>query len=109
MSHVTERTEKTSTSHQTGGARSADVPAHRTWTAYNGPVLYTGPSGLRNQRVNTQHEFVLVGENDTSPEITSQMGYLTRPAPGAAFPKAKNGQIGEVGWVYDTLKIVKGI
>lgn len=55
------------------------------------------------------NEFLEVGETDNSTEITSQMGYLSRPAPGAAFPKAKNGQIGEIGWVYDELKVVHGI
>jgi hypothetical protein len=59
--------------------------------------------------VKTESEFVLVGESDNSTEITSQMGYLNRAAPGAEFPKAKNGQVGEIGWVYDKLKIVKGI
>ncbi|XP_060591661.1 uncharacterized protein LOC132746427 isoform X2 [Ruditapes philippinarum] len=108
LSHVTENTERTSTSQITARATPA-TPSHKTWTAYTGPVLFTGPSGLRNQRVKTESEFVLVGESDNSTEITSQMGYLNRAAPGAEFPKAKNGQVGEIGWVYDKLKIVKGI
>lgn len=72
-------------------------------------ILISGPSGLRDQRVKTEHEFLSVGEADNSTEITSQMGYLNRAPPGAEFPKAKNGQIGEIGWVYDKLKVVKGI
>lgn len=57
----------------------------------------------------TETEFLMVGEGDNSSEITSQMGYLSRAAPGAGFPKAKNGQVGEIGWLYDKLKVVKGI
>ncbi|WAR03187.1 hypothetical protein MAR_009745 [Mya arenaria] len=93
-----------------GTARATPVtPAHKSWTAFQGPVLYTGPSGLRDQRVRTGHEFLVTGENEASSEITSQMGYLNRAAQGQAFPKAKNGQVGEIGWLYDTLKVVKGI
>lgn len=68
-----------------------------------------GPSGLRDFRMATQHEFQLVGESDRSSEITSQVGYLNRTAPGQAFPKAKNGQAGEIGWLYDKHKVVNGI
>lgn len=106
-SHVTEKTEQTSSSHVS--ARETPVtPAHKSWTAYAGPIIYTGPSGLRDQRVRTE-EFIFVGEAANSTEITTHMAYLNRPAPGESFPKAKNGQAGEIGWIYDTLKIVKGI
>ena len=51
----------------------------------------------------------MVGEVDRSSEVTSQIGYLNRSAPGQEFPKAKNGQAGEIGWLYDKHKVVKGI
>ncbi|WAR03190.1 hypothetical protein MAR_009748 [Mya arenaria] len=109
MTHMTERTERTHTTSNVTARATPVTPAHKSWTAYQGPVLYTGPSGLRDQRVRTGHEFLVTGENEASSEITSQMGYLNRGAPGQAFPKAKNGQVGEIGWLYDTLKVVKGI
>ena len=68
-----------------------------------------GPSGLRDHRTSTQHEFQMVGEVARSTEVTSQLGYLNRTPPGQEFPKAKNGQAGEIGWLYDTHKVVKGI
>lgn len=109
MSHVTEKTERSTVSYVTARATPA-TPAHKSWTAYAGPVLFTGPSGLRDQRVKTMSDdFLSVGESDTSTEITSQMGYLNRAPPGAEFPKAKNGQAGEIGWLYDKHKVVKGI
>ena len=70
---------------------------------------FSGPSGLRDHRTATQHEFQMVGEADRSTEVTSGVAYLNRTAPGQEFPKAKNGQVGEIGWVYDTHKVVKGI
>ena len=72
-------------------------------------IYLTGPSGLRDHRSATQHEFQMVGESDRSTEVTSQIGYINRTAPGQQFPKAKNGQAGEIGWVWDVHKVVKGI
>lgn len=51
----------------------------------------------------------MVGIGDRSREDTSGMQYLNRPPPGQKFPKAKNGQIGEIGWPVEHFKIVKGI
>lgn len=51
----------------------------------------------------------MVGSGDRSPEITSQMSYLSRPPPGSTFPKAKHKQIGEIGWPVETFRIVKGL
>ncbi|XP_052707372.1 uncharacterized protein LOC128182692 [Crassostrea angulata] len=90
-------------------AESQGPPSHQQWSAYRGPVLFTGPDGLTDQRVKTRTDFQMVGNGDRSPEVTSQMGYLSRPPPGTKFPKAKNGQIGEIGWPVETFKIVKGI
>ncbi|KAH3885681.1 uncharacterized protein LOC127840999 [Dreissena polymorpha] len=110
LTHLTERTDRTHATTVVSARTTPVTPAHQSWTAYKGPVLFTGPSGLRDQRVKTlQHEFISVGENEASTEITSQMAYLNRAAPGAQFPKAKNGQVGEIGWVYDALHLVKGI
>jgi len=69
----------------------------------------SGPSGLRDQRVRTQHDFFATGEQQASSEMTSQMGYLNRSAPGEKFPRPKNNLPGEIGWLYDKHKVVKGI
>ncbi|XP_078332458.1 uncharacterized protein LOC144625485 [Crassostrea virginica] len=98
-----------SSSTHASSAATQSPPSHQQWSAYNGPVLFTGPDGLTDQRVKTKCDFQMVGNGDRSPEVTSQMGYLSRPPPGTKFPKAKNGQIGEIGWPVETFKIVKGI
>ena len=70
---------------------------------------FIGPNGIRDHKVSVSGDYQMVGSGDRSPEITSQMSYLSRPPPGAKFPKAKNGQVGEIGWLYETFRIVKGI
>lgn len=102
-SHVSYKTDSSSST------KSSILPSHREWTAFVGPVVYTGPNGERDQKVTVSRDFQMVGIGDRSPEITSQMSYLSRPPPGCKFPKAKNGQIGEIGWPVETFKIVKGI
>jgi len=51
----------------------------------------------------------MVGNGDRSHETTSDMAYLNRPPPGSAFPLAKNGRIGEIGWPVETFKVVRGL
>nr|KAG5699238.1 hypothetical protein BaRGS_012759 [Batillaria attramentaria] len=68
-----------------------------------------GPSGLRDYRAHLPDYPHSVGIGNRSHENTSELGYLTRNAPGTAFPLAKNGRIGEIGWPVETFKIVKGI
>jgi hypothetical protein len=72
-------------------------------------ALFIGPNGKRDHKVSVSRDYQMVGSGDRSPEITSQLSYLNRPPPGAKFPKAKNGQVGEIGWLYETFRIVKGI
>ena len=50
-----------------------------------------------------------MGIGDRSHETTSDLAYLSRTAPGSAFPLAKNGRIGEIGWPVDTFKLYRGI
>lgn len=71
--------------------------------------LVSGPSGLRDYRAHQPDYPHAVGIGDRSHETTSELGYLTRNAPGVAFPLAKNGRIGEIGWPVEAFKIVKGI
>ncbi|XP_076471921.1 protein SPMIP2-like [Babylonia areolata] len=90
------------------GAEGTSQPHHQ-WAAYRGPVLFTGPSGLRDYRAHLPDHPHAVGIGDRSQETTSDLAYLSRGAPGSAFPLAKNGRIGEIGWPVETFKIVKGI
>ncbi|XP_069132555.1 protein SPMIP2-like isoform X2 [Argopecten irradians] len=92
-----------------GSSSKGATSGHQMWTAYQGPVLFTGPDGNRQHRTTTHDKFQMVGEGDRSLEVTSQMNYLNRPPPGQAFPKAKNGQIGEIGWPVETFKLYNGI
>ncbi|XP_071120431.1 uncharacterized protein [Mytilus edulis] len=103
ISHATYKTESSSTTNY------STLPSHREWTAFVGPVVYTGPNGERDQNVSVNLDFQMVGSGDRSPEITSQMSYLSRPPPGSTFPKAKHKQIGEIGWPVETFRIVKGL
>ncbi|KAL3841334.1 hypothetical protein ACJMK2_019495 [Sinanodonta woodiana] len=108
-STATHSTEKSYLSEHAPTQRELPTPSHQSWRAFQGPVLFTGPNGSRDHRVAVQSDFQMVGIGARSREITSQISYLNRDAPGASFPKAKNGQVGEIGWPVETFKIVKGI
>jgi hypothetical protein len=71
--------------------------------------VIAGPNGRSDHRVTATHHFQSVGIGERTPELTGALGYLNRASPGAPFPKAKNGSAGEIGWVYDTFQITKGI
>merc|ERR1711936_473942 len=83
------------------------------WTAMtanvSGPVLFTGPNGLRDYRAQVATDQSMVGVGDKSHEFTSDLAYLSRPPPNTSFPLAKNGRIGEIGWPVEAFRIVKGI
>ncbi|XP_005094898.2 uncharacterized protein LOC101855712 [Aplysia californica] len=100
---------QTSSTHVTETSHTSSIPAEHKWTPYSGPVLFTGPSGLRDYRSNQQPFQQMVGVGERSAEFTSDLAYLSRPPPGTSFPLAKNGRIGEIGWPVEHFKIVKGI
>ncbi|KAK3101087.1 hypothetical protein FSP39_000844 [Pinctada imbricata] len=99
----------THSSSETEATRVSATPAHQQWAAYSGPVLFTGPDGLSDYKAKPCPDFQMTGIGERSREVTSQMDYLSRPPPGAKFPLAKNGRIGEIGWPVEAFKIVKGI
>ncbi|KAL8624006.1 hypothetical protein ACOMHN_040632 [Nucella lapillus] len=82
---------------------------HRAWRAYREPVVFTGPSGQRDHRAHLADFKQAVGIGHRSPGTTSDLGYITRSAPGTPFPLAKNGRSGEIGWPVDSFKMVKGL
>ncbi|XP_076450200.1 uncharacterized protein LOC143286506 [Babylonia areolata] len=84
--------------------------SHHAWAAYKGPVVFTGPSGLRDHRAHLSDFSQAVGTGGTRPQgLTGDLAYITRRAPGAPFPLAKHGRSGEIGWPVDTFKVVKGL
>ncbi|XP_067654438.1 uncharacterized protein [Haliotis asinina] len=93
----------------TASDSSAPLPAHQSWAPFSGPVMFTGPSGLRDQRVKVHNNFQSVGIGARSMEMTNNVSYLNRSPPGSQFPRAKHGQIGEIGWEFETFGLVKGI
>ncbi|KAL8605707.1 hypothetical protein ACOMHN_064844 [Nucella lapillus] len=103
------------TTSSNSGEQSHGAAAHHEWGAFRGPVLFTGPSGLRDYRAKMSDHPGAVGIGDRSHETTSNRAGTGckkahyRGAPGSAFPLAKNGRIGEIGWPVETFKIVKGI
>ncbi|KAL8605705.1 hypothetical protein ACOMHN_064842 [Nucella lapillus] len=103
------RPQSHATTSSNSGEQSPGAAAHHEWGAFRGPVLFTGPSGLRDYRAKMSDHPGAVGIGDRSHETTSNLAYLSRGAPGSAFLLAKNGRIGEIGWPVETFKIVKGI
>ncbi|KAL8605696.1 hypothetical protein ACOMHN_064833 [Nucella lapillus] len=100
------RPQSHATTSSNSGEQSPGAAAHQ---AFRGPVLFTGPSGLRDYRAKMSDHPGAVGIGDRSHETTSNLAYLSRGAPGSAFPLAQTGRIGEIGWPVETFKIVKGI
>ncbi|XP_041365463.1 uncharacterized protein LOC121380626 [Gigantopelta aegis] len=97
------------TSSSETSVKSANIPAHHKWMPYTGPVVFTGPSGLRDYRASTFDGYQAIGIGARSEESTAEVSYINRTAPGQMFQKPKNRQIGEIGWEYETFKLVKGI
>ncbi|KAK3796973.1 hypothetical protein RRG08_057218 [Elysia crispata] len=98
-----------SASSSSSSTRSSELSPEHKWTPYSGPVLFTGPSGLRDYRAQVNTFQQAVGEGDRSDEFTSDLSYLNRDPPGSKFPLAKNGRINEIGGSVEHFKIVKGI
>ncbi len=65
---------------------------------------HLGPDNVRDHRVKTINNMQYVGEGVRSSENTSAIHYLFRAPKSAAFPLAKNGRIGEIGWEAEHLK-----
>lgn len=62
-------------------------------------MLFTGPDGIRNQKVTVRSNHRYVGIGTMSPEGTSELDYIYRPAtadPPSLRPKHR--RVGEIGW-----------
>ncbi|XP_072164629.1 uncharacterized protein [Diadema setosum] len=63
-----------------------------------GQILFTGPSGIRDYKVNVVTDDRMVGIGTMSPEGTSALQYIWRGAPGSAPPQRRATWVGEIGW-----------
>ncbi|XP_003384451.1 PREDICTED: uncharacterized protein C4orf45 homolog [Amphimedon queenslandica] len=62
-----------------------------------GAVLFTGPDGIGDYKVNVQDHFY-VGHGAMSSEATSNTTYLCRASTDTPHPPPKSLRVGEVGW-----------
>ncbi|KAK2890965.1 hypothetical protein Q8A67_013608 [Cirrhinus molitorella] len=61
-------------------------------------ILFTGPDGIGDFRPRLDYFPRSIGIGQLSPDATSDLNYLFRPAPQATPPLPKHGYVGEVGW-----------
>eukprot|EP00118_Oscarella_pearsei_P026128 m.309452 g.309452 ORF g.309452 m.309452 type:complete len:147 (+) comp46538_c0_seq1:78-518(+) len=66
-------------------------------TVGKGQVLFTGPDGIGDFHAKVEEQRY-VGIGTMSPEGTSDVNYLCRPAPECPPPAPKGACVGEVGW-----------
>ncbi|XP_025088384.1 uncharacterized protein LOC112560640 [Pomacea canaliculata] len=97
-----------STSASSGVNEVSGTGSSRQWMSCGGPILFTGPGGLRDYRAQVSADNQSVGIGSRSGEATSDLAYLSRQPPGYSFPLAKHGRVGEIGWPVETFKTVKG-
>ncbi|KAJ8015430.1 hypothetical protein DPEC_G00026030 [Dallia pectoralis] len=65
---------------------------------YGQRILFTGPDGIGDYRARLSNFTGYIGIGPSSPEGTSDLNYLCRPAPGNLPPMPKHCYTGEVGW-----------
>ncbi|XP_002737545.1 protein SPMIP2-like [Saccoglossus kowalevskii] len=63
-----------------------------------GAVLFTGPDGIDDYRVNVVRDGRHVGIGTMSREGSSELKYLYRAALRTPHPRPKSSQVGEIGW-----------
>lgn len=72
----------------------------------------SGPSGIRDYKVNVVTDDRMVGIGTMSQEGTSDLQYIWRGAPGAPPPRRRSQWVGEVGWFippyHDTKNTLSG-
>ncbi|KAK6298570.1 hypothetical protein J4Q44_G00316250 [Coregonus suidteri] len=66
--------------------------------AYGQRMLFTGPDGIGDYRARLIDFPRYIGDGPLSPEGTSDLNYLCRPAPCTPPPMPKQCYIGGVGW-----------
>ncbi|XP_077999339.1 uncharacterized protein LOC144452171 [Glandiceps talaboti] len=81
------------------------VNSNSTWRAKyggramgKGAVLFTGPDGIGDYRVQVVTHDRQVGIGTMSRESSSEAQYLLRAAPGTPHPRPKSRRVGEIGW-----------
>ncbi|XP_064602915.1 uncharacterized protein LOC135468540 [Liolophura sinensis] len=71
-------------------------------------MIFSGPNSLRQHRVTVPDSVMWVGIGERSPEVTSEVAYLSRPAPDTPFPMCRSRHVGEVGWTVEFFSGVTG-
>ncbi|XP_038058467.1 uncharacterized protein C4orf45-like [Patiria miniata] len=79
-------------------SRETWMTARGTTRMGKGILVFTGPEGRKNQDVKVNEDNRYVGIGETSPEKSSELLYLYRPATGAPFHRAKSDIPGSIGW-----------
>ncbi|XP_020358162.1 uncharacterized protein C4orf45 [Oncorhynchus kisutch] len=77
---------------------SSTVVQVRLPQAYGQRMLFTGPDGIGDYKARLIDFPRYIGVGPLSPEGTSDLNYLCRPAPCAPPPMPKQCCIGGVGW-----------
>ena len=63
-----------------------------------GPMLFTGPDGIRDHRQRVVVDYRYIGEGTISPEGSCESGYLWRSPANTPHPRPKSRKVGEIGW-----------
>ncbi|XP_001631797.2 uncharacterized protein C4orf45 [Nematostella vectensis] len=71
-----------------------------------GKILFTGPDGISDQQVSIIDP-TYVGIGTMSPEGTSDLNYLWRPARRCVHPPSKSKKVGEIGWGINLFTDIK--
>ncbi|XP_050984257.1 uncharacterized protein C4orf45 [Labeo rohita] len=85
---------------------STPSQAHRETQSSSGQrILFTGPDGIGDFRPRLDYFPRSIGIGPLSPDATSDLNYLFRPASHATPPLPRHSYVGEVGWglQYSTL------
>ncbi|XP_070545047.1 protein SPMIP2-like [Ptychodera flava] len=84
---------------------STSATSNATWRAKyggramgKGAVLFTGPDGIGDYRVQVVTNDRYVGIGTMSQEGCSEAKYLYRAAPGTPHPRPRSTRVGEIGW-----------
>ncbi|XP_078262858.1 protein SPMIP2 isoform X2 [Rhinoraja longicauda] len=80
-------------------ARNNPFQSHRSANPGRAPVVFTGPNATSDYRTKYADYPYYIGESRyISPENTSNLNYLFRPAPCASFQTRKDNNVGAIGW-----------
>ncbi|XP_071953397.1 uncharacterized protein [Antedon mediterranea] len=74
-----------------------------------GAVLFTGPDGIGDYKVNVVTDDRFVGIGTMSAEGTSELKYIMRASPKTPHPRPKTSWVGEIGWLIPPYKDYRAV